>query len=81
MYWPLEAVLGLMLLTAALISLQVRNLIAAVATLTVFSFILALSYLLLGAVDVALTEAVVGAGITCVLFVVAIFHTSDRSND
>ena len=81
MYWPLESVLGLMLLTAALISLQVRNLIAAVATLTVFSFILSLSYLLLGAVDVALTEAVVGAGITCVLFVVAIFHTSDRSND
>lgn len=81
MYPILELILGLMLLTAALISLHVRNLVAAVVTLTVFSFILALSYLVLGAIDVAFTEAVVGAGITCVLFVVTIFHTSDRSVD
>ncbi len=81
MFSVLGTVLGLILIITALISLQVRNLIAAVVTLTVFSSILALIYLLLGAIDVALTEAVVGAGITGVLFIIAILRTSDRSTD
>jgi len=81
MFSLLGTVLGLILIITALISLQVRNLIAAVVTLTVFSSILALIYLLLGAIDVALTEAVVGAGITGVLFIIAILRTSDRSTD
>ena len=81
MFSVLGTVLGLILSITALISLQVRNLIAAVVTLTVFSSILALIYLLLGAIDVALTEAVVGAGITGVLFIIAILRTSDRSTD
>ena len=81
MFSVLGTVLGLILIITALISLQVRNLIAAVVTLTAFSSILALIYLLLGAIDVALTEAVVGAGITGVLFIIAILRTSDRSTD
>ena len=81
MFSVLGPVLGLILIITALISLQVRNLIAAVVTLTAFSSILALIYLLLGAIDVALTEAVVGAGITGVLFIIAILRTSDRSTD
>ena len=81
MFSLLGTVLGVILIITALISLQVRNLIAAVVTLTAFSSILALIYLLLGAIDVALTEAVVGAGITGVLFIIAILRTSDRSTD
>ena len=80
-YLALEVALVLMLLAAALISIRVKNLLAAVVTLTVFSFISALLYLVMGAVDVAFTEAVVGAGITGVLFIVALFHTSGRSLD
>jgi len=80
-YLALEVALGLMLLAAALISIRVKNLLAAVVTLTVFSFISALLYLVMGAIDVAFTEAVVGAGITGVLFIVALFHTSGRSLD
>ena len=78
-YLALEV--ALMLLAAALISIRVKNLLAAVVTLTVFSFISALLYLVMGAIDVAFTEAVVGAGITGVLFIVALFHTSGRSLD
>ena len=81
MFSVLGTVLGLILIITALISLQVRNLIAAVVTLTAFSSILALIYLLLGAIDVALTEAVVCAVITGVLFIIAILRTSDRSTD
>lgn len=77
----LETTLGLLLLATALIALRLRNLLAAAVTLSVFSFISALIYLVMGAVDVAFTEAVVGAGITGVLFIVVLFHTSRRSID
>ena len=77
----LETTLGLLLLATALIALRLRNLLAAAVTLSVFSFISALIYLAMGAVDVAFTEAVVGAGITGVLFIVVLFHTSRRSID
>ncbi len=81
MYLGLEAALGLLLLASALIALRLKNLLAAAVTLSVFSFISALIYLVMGAVDVAFTEAVVGAGITGVLFIVVLFHTSRRSID
>ncbi len=81
MYLGLETALGLLLLASALIALRLKNLLAAAVTLSVFSFISALIYLVLGAVDVAFTEAVVGAGITGVLFIVVLFQTSRRSVD
>ena len=81
MYFALETTLGLLLLATALIALRLKNLLAAAVTLSVFSFISALIYLVMGAVDVAFTEAVVGAGITGVLFIVVLFHTSRRSID
>jgi multicomponent Na+:H+ antiporter subunit B len=81
MYLGLETALGLLLLASALIALRMRNLLAAAVTLSVFSFISALIYLVMGAVDVAFTEAVVGAGITGVLFIVVLFQTSRRSID
>jgi multicomponent Na+:H+ antiporter subunit B len=60
---------------AAIAALQVRDLLAA------FSFVVALLYAALGAVDVGLNEAVLGAGVTGVLLVVALFHTRRRSGD
>lgn len=81
MHWELEIILFIVLIIAALISLNVRNLLTAVVTLTVFSFAAALLYALMGAVDVGFTEAVVGGGITGVLMVLLIFKTSRRSAD
>ena len=46
-----------------------------------FSFLAALVEVVMGAVDVGFTEAVVGAGITGVFFVVAVFHTERDSAD
>lgn len=66
---------------AALVALQVRDLLAAAALLSVFSFVVALLYGALGAVDVGFNEAVLGAGVTGVLLVVALFHTRRRSAD
>ncbi len=69
------------MLATAIIALQVRDLLAAVVTLGVFSFLCALLFVVMGAVDVAFTEAVVGAGITTVLFVVALYHSTRESED
>ena len=81
MHWEIEITLFIVLILAALISLEVRNLLTAVVTLTVFSFAAALLYVVMGAIDVGFTEAVVGGGITGVLLVVLIFKTSRRSSD
>lgn len=66
---------------AAIVALQVRDLLAASALLSVFSFVVALLYGALGAVDVGFNEAVLGAGVTGVLLVVALFRTRRRSVD
>lgn len=81
MYWEIEVALFIFLITTALISLYVRDLLAAVVTLSAFSFISALIYVVMGAIDVGFTEAVVGGGITGIFFVILIFQTSRRSSD
>jgi energy-converting hydrogenase B subunit D len=81
MDWPIEIVLYLFLIASAIIALEVRNLLAAAITTSVFSFIIAVLFLSLGAVDVGFTEAVVGAGIVGVYFVVMVLRTTWRSID
>jgi energy-converting hydrogenase B subunit D len=81
MTWITEIALYIFLLVSALTALTVKDLLAAVVALSVFSFISALLYVAMGAVDVGFTEAVVGAGIVGVLFIVAIFRTTRRSVD
>jgi energy-converting hydrogenase B subunit D len=77
----IEIALFIFLMISAILSLTVRNLLTAVVMLTVFSFVSALLYVSMGAVDVGFTEAVVGAGVTGVLFIVLIFRTTRRSCD
>jgi energy-converting hydrogenase B subunit D len=81
MHWQIEIVLYVFLIASALIALEVRNLLAAAITTSVFSFVIAVLFLSLGAVDVAFTEAVIGAGIVGVYFVVAILRTTSSSSD
>ena len=81
MYWEIEGLFFVFLIMAALFSLYVKDLLVAVVTLTIFSFISALIYTVMGAIDVGFTEAVVGAGVTGIFFVVLIFQTSRRSSD
>lgn len=81
MIWQLELILYGFLIGAALLALAARDLLVSVVMLTVFSFLMALLFTAMGAVDVGFTEAVVGAGITGVLFIVAIHQTTNRSRD
>ncbi len=81
MHWEMEIALFIVLVAAALVSLGVKNLLTAVVTLNVFSFASALLYVIMGAVDVGFTEAVVGGGVTGVFLVILIFKTTRRSLD
>jgi energy-converting hydrogenase B subunit D len=81
MHWELELALYCFLVISAVIALYVKDLLTAVVSLSVFSFIAAMLFVSMGAIDVGFTEAVVGAGVTGVLYVVMIFKTSRRSKD
>jgi uncharacterized MnhB-related membrane protein len=59
-------------------ALRVRDLLAAVIIFGAFSFFSALYFAVLGALDVAFTEAAVGAVISTVFFVCTIFRTARR---
>lgn len=81
MIWQIDFWLLIILIVAAIIALSVHDLLAAVAALSVYSFFVALLFAQMGAIDVAFVEATLGAGITGVFLVVALFLTSRRSED
>ena len=81
MIWQIDFWLLVILIISALIALQVRDLLAAVAALAVYSFVVALLFAQLGAIDVSFVEATLGAGVTGVFFIVALFFTRRRSED
>lgn len=81
MIWQVEFWLLVVLVLLAAIALKVRDLLASVVILSGYSFVMALLFVSMGAVDVAFTEATLGAGVTGVLFIVALFVMERRSKD
>lgn len=81
MIWELELVLYIFLLISAIVALESDDLLVSVVMMTIFSFIIALLFTVMGAIDVGFTEAVVGAGVTGVLFIVVIYQTSRKTKD
>ena len=64
------------IVTCAVAALSVKDLLAAVVLFGAFSFFSAIFFAVMGALDVAFTEAAVGAVVTTVFFVSAIYSTS-----
>lgn len=81
MIWQLDVVLLLFAVACALWAVIVKDLLASVILLGAFSLFMCLLWVEMGAVDVAFTEASVGAGITTVLFVITVFKTDRVSKD
>lgn len=69
--------LGLLLATALAVA-HSKDLLAAAIIFSSYSLVLCLLWQYRGAPDVAMTEAAVGAGITTVLFLIAIGRTVRR---
>ena len=81
MIWQIDFWLLVVLIVAAIVALEVRDLLAAVAVLGAYSFFVALLFAQMGAIDVSFVEATLGAGVTGVLFIIAIFYTKRRFED
>jgi energy-converting hydrogenase B subunit D len=75
----LSDVLLVLMIVAAVGALAVRDLMSAVIIFAAFSFFCAISFAVLGAVDVAFTEAAVGAAITTLFFVTALYRAGERA--
>lgn len=69
------------LVVAAIIALRVKDLLAAAMVFGIYGFLICLIWAGMGAVDVAFTEATVGAGVSTVLVVATILNTRRHSSD
>ncbi|MDE0570070.1 MAG: DUF4040 domain-containing protein [Verrucomicrobiales bacterium] len=66
---------------AAIISLRLKDLLGASMVFGIYSFLICLLWAEMGAVDVAFTEAAVGAGVSTVIMISTVFSTKRRSKD
>ncbi|HOD85178.1 MAG TPA: DUF4040 domain-containing protein [Methanoculleus sp.] len=81
MIWALDFALLLFMIICAIAAITVRDLLHATIILAAYSLIMTVLWSEMNAVDVAFTEAAVGAGVTTVLFIAAIARTERRSSD
>lgn len=81
MIWQLDLLILLITVLCAIASISVKDLLSSALLLGAYSFLMCLLWTEMGAVDVAFTEAAVGAGISTAFFIGAIFHTTRRTKD
>jgi uncharacterized MnhB-related membrane protein len=65
----------IILIIAALIAIEMKDLLNSAIVLAAFSLVLTFLFFSLHALDIAIAEAAIGAGVSTVLFVVAISKT------
>ena len=70
-----------MLLIVAFAIIRMRSLFAVVMLQGVYSLVCAAWFVSLDAVDVAFTEAAVGAGVSAVFLIATVFNTKRKSSD
>lgn len=70
-----------LLVVVAILSLWVRDLVVSAVVLAIYSFLMCLLWAEMGAVDVAFTEATVGAGVSTVVLIATIFNIKRKAKD
>lgn len=81
MIWVLDIVLLILLVITAIAVVISRDLLVSAVIFAVYSLLMAVVYVQLNSPDVGLTEAAVGAGVTTVLFILAIARTARMEED
>ncbi|MBU4287161.1 MAG: DUF4040 domain-containing protein [Proteobacteria bacterium] len=81
MIWQFDLILLTLVVICAVAAITVKDLLSSAIILGAYSFLMCLIWTGMGAVDVAFTEATVGAGVSTVFFVAAIYHTTRRTKD
>ena len=77
----IHIVLPILIILAALISVFLKDLLAAVVALAAMSLLLSLEFFILHAPDVAIAEAGVGACLTTIIFIIAIKATKRNEEE
>ncbi len=74
------AALALLVLAAAVLAVQTRNLVVAVISAGLVSLLASVGYLLLSAPDVAMTEAAIGSGLSTIIFFYVLNRVRGKDN-
>jgi multicomponent Na+:H+ antiporter subunit B len=78
--WQLDLLIFVVAIVTAIVALRAHDLLAAVAALAGYSLFIALLFAGMGAVDVAFVEAALGAGVTGILFIIALMRTTRHTS-
>jgi uncharacterized MnhB-related membrane protein len=81
MIWQFDLVILTLIVICAVAAITVKDLLNAAVVLGAYSFLMCLLWTEMAAVDVAFTEAAVGAGVSTIFFIAAIFRTTRRTRD
>lgn len=81
MIWQLDLAILTLVVICAIGAISVKDLLGAAILFGAYSFMMCLLWAVMGAVDVAFTEASVGAGVSTVFFVAAVFRSTRRTKD
>ena len=76
MIWQLDLMILTLVVVCALVAINIKDLLGASVVFGIYSFLMCLLWAEMGAVDVAFTEATVGAGVSTLLFIAAILRTT-----
>jgi uncharacterized MnhB-related membrane protein len=79
--WQIDLLVLAMVIVCAVAALALRDLVAAAVVSGAYSFLMCLLWTAMLAVDVAFTEAAVGAGVSTVLILGTALHIRRRSRD
>ncbi|MBC8177457.1 MAG: DUF4040 domain-containing protein [Desulfobulbaceae bacterium] len=81
MIWQLDLAILTLVVITSIGTIMVRDLLGAAILFGAYSFMMCLLWAIMGAVDVSFTEASVGAGVSTVFLVAAVFRTTRRTKD
>jgi len=79
--WQFDILILLLAVICAVAALTLKDLVSCAVVLGAYSFLLCLMWTEMLAVDVAFTEAAVGAGVSTVLILGTALHLNRRSKD
>jgi len=81
MIWQLDLLVLSLVVICGVGALMIKDLLGSAILFGAYSFMMCVLWAVMGAVDVAFTEAAVGAGVSTVFFVAAVFRTTRRTKD
>jgi uncharacterized MnhB-related membrane protein len=79
--WQFDFLILLMLIICAVAALTFKDLVTSAVVFGAYSFLMCLLWTEMLAVDVAFTEAAVGAGVSTVFFLGTALHIKRRAKD